>query len=196
MATIGFQEVHFAVLDDNEQVTETFVVNAKKGGAINMKFSGLSPQNNVVYASDGPFHIASSGTSSPKAEIGIADLPPELEEAISGATKNADGIVTVGKNTTPPYVAVFGKTKGLKGDDIYMGLTKAKFGLPDGAELSTTEDKGPEVNTDTLSGEGVDRGLDDVAFAKGRTADTDFTYEKYRQFMFPGEVVTPATPTP
>lgn len=192
--TIGFSAVFFGILDENEQVTKTYTINSKNGGAINMKISGIGPQNNTLYASDGPFHVASSGTSSPKIEVGIADLPEDLEQDISGATKNENGIVTIGKHTTPPYVAIFGKTKGLNGDDIYMGLAKVKFGMPDEAELNTTEDKGSEVNTDTVSGDGVDRGLDDIAFAKGRTNDPDFTYEKFREFMFPGEVKEPVTP--
>lgn len=192
--TIGFSEVYFGILDENEQVIKTHTINAKSGGAINMKISGIAPQNNTLYASDGPFHISSSGTTSPKIEVGIADLPDELEQDISGAEKDENGIVKIGKNTTPPYVAVFGKTKGLGGDDIYIGLTKVKFGMPDDAELATTEDKGSEVNTDTISGDGVDRSSDDIAFAKGRTKDTTFTYEKFREFMFPGE--TTVTPTP
>jgi phi13 family phage major tail protein len=138
---------------------------------------------NTVYASNIPFYVSAQGVSSPKLDLDIADIPEDVLNAITGVTVE-NGIAKIGSKTQPPYVAVILKTSGANGDDIYIGLTKGKFGYPE-LDLKTAEDKGVELNTDSISGEFIARS-DSFVYAKGRTSQQGFTPESFKQFIFKG----------
>ncbi|MEZ0117815.1 UNVERIFIED_ORG: phi13 family phage major tail protein [Heyndrickxia coagulans] len=183
MATLGFDRAYIGVLDGNEKTTKVFTIDAKAGGTIEAKISGLGANMNTVHASNIPFFISAQGTSSPKLDLDIADIPEECLNAITGATVE-NGIAKIGANTQPPYVAVILQTKGANGDDIYIGLTKGKFSHPD-LDLKTGDDKGTELSTDSISGEFIARS-DSYVYAKGRTGQTGFTDSAFKSFIFKG----------
>lgn len=183
MATLGFDQVQIGIMDDQENVTNVHTIDAKAGGAIEAKLSGLGATMNTVYASNVPFFVSAQGVSSPKLELDVADIPEEALNEITGAVVE-NGIAKIGANTVPPYVAVILKAKGANGDDIFVGLTKGKFAYPD-LDLKTGDDKGVELSTDTISGEFIARS-DSFVYAKGRTSQTGFTEEEFKSFIFKG----------
>jgi len=188
VATLGFEEVQIAILNDQEQVVKVHKINAQVGGAVEAKISGLAPTTNTVYASNVPFYVSAVGVSNPKLELNTADLTEEMIADISGAKTNENGITTLGADTVAPYCAVIMKTKGLANDDIYIALAKGKFGHPDGFDLKTGEDKGQEADTTdgALTGEFVARHSDGIVYAKGRTSTQGFTVSAFTQLLFPG----------
>lgn len=192
MATLGFEEVLIGILDENEKVTQIHTINAQQGGAIEAKISGLQPATNTLYASNVPFYVSAVGVSNPKLELDTADLSEEVVASIAGA-EFENGIIKLGANTVAPYCGVILKTKGLNNDDIYIALTKGKFGHPDGFDLKTGEDKGqePETTGDSLAGEFVARHSDSIVYAKGRSSLQGFDLESFKEFVFPGYSLLP-----
>ncbi|EIT85908.1 phage major tail protein [Fictibacillus macauensis ZFHKF-1] len=184
MATVGFEKAYIGILDKDGYATKVHEINAMEGGAIDAKISGLGAAMNTTYASNVPFHVSAQGTSNPKVDLSVADLPSKVYTDIMGAEKGEDGIIKIGAKTRPPYVALILKSADKDGNGLYLGFTKGKF-TQDGGELKTQEDKGVELQTDSITGEFIARGSDEYVFGKGSTADPGFTPEKFKQWIMP-----------
>lgn len=190
MATFGFEEVQIGIHEgDTETITQVFTLNAEDGGVIDAKLNGLQAQANTLFASNVPFYVSAVGTGTPKLDLSIADLSDEIIAAISGANLE-NGILKLGSKAVAPYVSVILKTKGIKDDDIYIGLLKGKFGHPDAVSLKTAEDKGQEADTSDgqISGSFVNRKLDGYVYGKARSSAQGFSFEQFRSFVFHGYV--------
>lgn len=185
MATVGFEKAYIGIMDaTSEKIVDVHEINALEGGTIDAKISGLGATTNTVFASNVPFHVTAQGVSSPKVELGIADLSEEIYVAVTGAEINAEGITTIGSKTKPPYCSLILKSADKDGNELYFGFTKGKF-THDGYDLQTAEDKGVEMNTDSISADFIARGADEIVFAKGSTATDKFTAEAFKKFIMP-----------
>lgn len=184
MATLGFKKIRIGILDDEEKVTKVYEMDAKKGGAIEAKITGLAPETTKLPASNVNFYVSSSGTGDTKLSLGIADLQDDALAAIVGAQVDK-GIMKIDDKTKAPYVAVILETEGLNNEPIYIALTKGKFSR-DGDELKTGDSKGKEVNTDSLEGEFISRGFDGLVYAKGRQKAVEFDYKEFEALIFNG----------
>ncbi|EQC0596889.1 major tail protein, partial [Listeria monocytogenes] len=101
----------------------------------------------------------------------------------------ADGIVTVGKNTNPPYASCVMESETLRGEPVFFALLKGKYGQDD-VKLNTSEDKPKEPEATSLTGEFVYNDAGDVfAMAVGE----EFR-DKIYSMAFPGFVETPVVP--
>ena len=152
MATVGFESVIFGVKTGAEGTLKELVADKSKGGAIEAKITGLGATSNTTYASNVPFFIASKGVSSPKVTLDVADLMDNgIYSEIIGA-KTVNGVNVIGSETEAPYVSVVMVTANKEGKRLFMGLTKGKFSHPD-IDMKTAEDKGVELQTDSIEGE-------------------------------------------
>lgn len=152
MATVGFESVIFGVKTGVGDTLKELVVDKSKGGAIEAKITGLGATSNTIYASNVPFFIASKGVSSPKVTLDVADLMDNgIYSEIIGA-KTVEGANVIGSETEAPYVSVVMVTANKEGKRLFMGLTKGKFSHPD-IDMKTAEDKGVELQTDSIEGE-------------------------------------------
>ncbi|MDK4438824.1 major tail protein [Enterococcus faecium] len=152
MATVGFESVIFGVKTGVGGALEELVADKTKGGAIEAKITGLGATSNTTYASNVPFFIASKGVSSPKVTLDVADLMDNgIYSKIIGA-KTVEGANVIGSETEAPYVSVVMVTANKEGKRLFMGLTKGKFSHPD-IDMKTAEDKGVELQTDSIEGE-------------------------------------------
>lgn len=152
MATVGFESVIFGVKTGAEGTLKELVADKSKGGAIEAKITGLGATSNTTYASNVPFFIASKGVSSPKVTLDVADLMDNgIYSEIIGA-KTVEGANVIGSETEAPYVSVVMVTANKEGKRLFMGLTKGKFSHPD-IDMKTAEDKGVELQTDSIEGE-------------------------------------------
>ncbi|MCU2257744.1 phage tail protein [Enterococcus faecalis] len=188
MATVGFERAIVGVHEkntDSEKVTQEFNIDSKQGGTIDAKISGLAAASNTTFASDGAFHVSAVGSGSPKCAFQVADLYPELYDAITGAEKTPQGYTALGKNTRPPYVSIIFISHDKDGNEIYIALLKGKFGAPD-EELKTAEDKGSELQTDSIEGNFVNRGLDGYAYVKAKAEPNDNgqALKEFKAFVF------------
>ncbi|HHQ0858446.1 major tail protein [Listeria innocua] len=192
ITTIGFEKATFGIYDEkDEKVTEKVEVNGKnkKGGTVEADISGLDAEAIKVFASNGPYHISKKGSGDVKQTIGIMELPFELGQKLLGRQKNADGIVTVGKNTAPPYASCVMESETLRGEPVFFALLKGKYGQDD-VKLNTSEDKPKEPEATSLTGEFVYNDAGDVfAMAVGE----EFR-DKIYSMAFPGFVETPVVP--
>ncbi|MDT6468763.1 phage tail protein [Enterococcus faecium] len=152
MATVGFESVIFGVKTGADGTLKELVADKSKGGAIEAKITGLGATSNTTYASNVPFFIASKGVSSPKVTLDVADLMDNgIYSEIIGA-KIVDGVNVIGSETEAPYVSVVMVTANKEGKRLFMGMTKGKFSHPD-IDMKTAEDKGVELQTDSIEGE-------------------------------------------
>ncbi|EGP5288168.1 TPA: major tail protein [Enterococcus faecium] len=152
MATVGFESVIFGVKTGVGGTLKELVADKSKGGAIEAKITGLGATSNTTYASNVPFFIASKGVSSPKVTLDVADLMDNgIYSEIIGA-KTVEGANVIGSETEAPYVSVVMVTANKEGKRLFMGLTKGKFSHPD-IDMKTAEDKGVELQTDSIEGE-------------------------------------------
>ncbi|GAB4073672.1 hypothetical protein GCM10028778_11750 [Barrientosiimonas marina] len=184
MSTIGFESIDIGIMDEDENITDTYTLDKQSGGAINASISGLGAEMSTVYASNAPFYISALGTGQPELELQVADIPDDVLSKISGADEDADGIMKLGDKTQPPFAAVVLKTQGMGGDDIYVSLLKGKFQFPD-QSMSTVNDSGAEPSEDTITFNGVSRNSDGYVYAKTRSSNTNFSESSFRDFALP-----------
>lgn len=185
MATMGFESAIFNV----EQTGGTFkelVVDKSGGGAINAKITGLGVTINTIHASNVPFFSAAKGVSAPKVTIEVADLLDNgVYQTVVGA-ETVDGAMAIGANTAPPYTSVVLVTGTKENTRLFMGMTKGKFSHPD-IEAKTGEDKGVELQTDTLEGDFVADSRGWVYFAALETEE--MTLQKFKNIVNGKEIV-------
>ena len=152
MATVGFESIIFGVKASDSDTLKELTVDKSAGGAIEAKITGLGATSNTTYASNVPFFIASKGVSSPKVTLDVADLMDNgVYQEIIGA-KTVDGANIIGSDTKPPYVSLVMVSANKEGKKLFMGMTKGKFSHPE-LNLKTGEDKGVELQTDSIEGE-------------------------------------------
>ncbi len=195
MATVGFESVIFGVKTGAEGTLKELVADKSKGGAIEAKITGLGATSNTTYASNVPFFIASKGVSSPKVTLGVADLMDNgIYSEIIGA-KTVEGANVIGSETEAPYVSVVMVTANKEGKRLFMGLTKGKFSHPD-IDMKTAEDKGVELQTDSIEGEFIS---DERGYVYLTAVESDtMTLDAFKNLVNnkAGGVVNPAsTPT-
>lgn len=175
MATVGFKSIYFTIGE------KEYVVDAKSGGAINAKITGLGSTQNTIFASNKPFHITSKGVTDPKVELNVVDLMDNgLYQALLGI-EEVDGISVIGADTQAPYTSVVMVTESKEGVPMFMGLSKGRFSAPD-IEMGTSEDKGQEIKTDTVEGSFIadDRGY---VFMSGVDDGETTDLEKFKAFV-------------
>lgn len=189
MATVGFDAVKIAVLDENEQTTaaDTYTIDKSKGGAVDAAITGLAPAQNIVYASNVPFYVSSKGTGDTKITISVADLedlPDGALDKILGRKKDETSKITVvGADTEAPYCAVELLSKDKSGKALFISLLKVRFTF-DGDSMKSTDNQGATLSQDQLSGSAVARSSDGLVYAKAREADT-VAQSDFETFVFP-----------
>lgn len=152
MATVGFETVIFGVQSKKEDTIKELVADKSAGGAIEAKITGLGATSNTIFASNVPFFIASKGVSSPKVTLDVADLMDNgIYQEIIGA-EDVEGANVIGAETEAPYTSLVMITSNKEGKRLFMGMTKGKFSHPD-LDLKTGEDKGVELQTDSIEGD-------------------------------------------
>lgn len=148
MANIGFKKAVFTI------GTEQYVVDKAKGGTIDAKISGISTEATTVDASDVPFFVYQKGVGVITCDLTLFDIQSVtgLYEALYGV-KTEEGITIVGADTQPAYTSLVLVSENAEGKELYFGLTKGKFGVPD-IELGTKTSDG-KVDPKTVSTSGT-----------------------------------------
>lgn len=185
ITTLGYSKAHIAILDDNEKVIKVHTIEGDgKGGTVSAKIGGLETPTQSIDASDGTYYTSASGVGKPTLEMEVVELTDEQRADFFGM-KFENGVLSHGKKTRPPYVAIMFETEGMQNNTIYPALLKGKLST-DGMELQTgTADKGKDVQTISFSGSFETRGADGEAFLVGNTANKDFELETFKARVFP-----------
>jgi phi13 family phage major tail protein len=189
MATVGFDTVKIAVLDENEQTTaaDTYTLDKSLGGAIEAAITGLAPTQNVLYASNVPFYVSSKGTGDTKIALTVGDLedlPDGALDKILGRKKDGTSKITVvGADTEAPYCAVELLSKDKNGKVLFISLLKVRFTF-EGDNMKSSDNNGATLSQDQLTGSAVARSSDGLVYAKAREADSVLQTD-FETFVFP-----------
>lgn len=190
-STLGYSKAIIGILDENEKVVKKIEIEGNgKGGTVSAKIGGLESPTTSIDASDGIYYTSSSGVGKPTLEMEVVELTQEQKADLFGM-EYENGILTHGKDTKAPYVAVMFVSEGLQNQEIYISLLKGKLST-DGVELQTgTADNGKDVTTLTISGSFETRGSDGRAYASAHSNAVGFTLEAFEDLVFPEVETTP-----
>lgn len=142
----------------------------------------VTADTTTLYADDGPYLVIFNGISELKLEPTLMDIGSEDKNRMLGVPVGS-GIEVYSQNLTPPDVAVYFKSQMDDGKFIHFGMLKGKFNLP-GFEGKTKEDKVDAVQ-DSLEGNFVARGDDQIMYVIGRDDNPDFDLAKFKSAVFP-----------
>ena len=148
MATIGLDNVHYAILTKDDTEGATYGTPIKLPGAISISES--AEQNTAELYADNRLWATATVFSKGELEIEFADIAIEDAAALLGHTVDSDGKIIYGANDVAPYICLMGEA--LKHD----GKTKRYFKLLKGQcaessmEFNTTSDS-PEFTTVSLT---------------------------------------------
>lgn len=180
MATQGFDSLIMGVQPKSGGALKEYVVDKSAGGAIEAKITGLGSTSNTVFASNVPFFIASKGVSAPKVTLDVADLlDGGAYQGVIGA-EEVEGAHVIGADTEAPYTSLILISGTKEGQRLFMGMTKGKFSHPD-VNLKTAEDKGVELQTDSIEGDFI---ADSRGYVYMTAVETEtMTLEKFKNLV-------------
>lgn len=156
---IGLRNIVFAELltDPAEGGKATYAEPIRIPGAIT---ANINPNvsSETLFAEDGPYETAAT-IGQIDLELGVADLPLELQAKIYGHTLTENGVLIRKAGDISPWVAVGFKSLKSNGKFRYTWLAKGKFGVSE----QNNETKGDTVafQTPTATGSFVKRECDD-----------------------------------
>ncbi|MDD9149336.1 phage tail protein [Sporolactobacillus sp. CQH2019] len=194
---VGFESARIGILDDNEQVdpAKIFTINGQQGGTLGANISNLNYTPTINYASNIAYRVSGKGTGAATCTLTTEDIPMDIIYQITGATKNENGIYTIGRDTQAPYCALemISGDSGVPSKKVYLALLKGVFGFP---ALNPQTNNAAEVDfTDSLTFTCLNRKSDDLVFAEGFEADSSFQEASWTQFVFPAPTGSTTTTT-
>ncbi|WP_423360724.1 major tail protein [Melissococcus plutonius] len=101
MATFGFSKAIIGIYDENEKVTQEFVIDQKGGSTVDANISNLSPSSQAIYGSDGVWKNPSKGVGNVQVTFTANAIPKNIMDIILGKT-GTDGFGHFNKDTQPP----------------------------------------------------------------------------------------------
>lgn len=148
MATLGLDNVHYAILTKDDETGATYGTPQKLPGAISISES--AENNTAELYADNRLWATASVFSKGELEIELADLSTKDAAALLGHTVDSTGQIKYNVNDVAPYICLMGEA--LKDD----GVTKRYFKLLKGqcAESSmefNTKSESPEFTTVSLT---------------------------------------------
>lgn len=157
MATLGLDNIHYAILTKDDSTGVTYGTPKRLPGAISINES--AEQNTAELFADNRLWATATVFAKGELEINLADLSAEDCAALLGHQIGSDGKVIYNVNDIAPYICLMGE--GLKED----GVTKRYFKLLKGqcAESSmeaNTKSDSPEFTTVSLTATFMPRQFD------------------------------------
>ncbi len=149
MATIGFDQLYYSVITENENGEETYAKPERLAKAISAELS-VELAEAVLYADDGAAEIVKefkSGTIT----LGVDDIGIKAAEVLTGAKADKNGVLVSTTEDTGKAVAIGFRAKKANQTYRYYWLYRVLFGIPS----VNLETKGDEINFQTPSIEGT-----------------------------------------
>lgn len=185
---VGFDSAKIGIFNSfsDEHVTaeNIFTIDKTKGGTLGANIQNLNYSPQISYASNVAYRISGKGHGAVTVAFTAMDIPQDLIAKITGATKNAQGIYVVTKDTRAPYCSLMMQSQDADGKKVYLAVLKGQFGFPD--RNPQTNNANETDYTDALTFTAIDRLSDGAAYAEGYEADLDFNAENFLDFVFPG----------
>lgn len=196
---VGFESARIGIFnsetDEHIDPSKIFTVDAQQGGALGANITNLNYTPTPVYASNSIYRVSGKGTGAVSCAFTAEDIPMDIIYQITGADKNENGIVTIGRDTVAPYCALELISSDRDKNKVYLSLLKGVFGFPN-YNLQTNAAQEVDV-TDALTFTCVNRKSDNLVFAQAFASEAGFTETAWDSFIFPSyDAVTELTVTP
>ncbi|MCY9539174.1 phage tail protein [Paenibacillus alvei] len=147
-AAVGLKNMHYAKLIKDDETGVEYSTPKRLAPAIT---ANITPTVNsaTLFADDGPL-LTANALGEITVEIGITDLPFDIQADLLGLKKNSDGVLVDNADDQAPEVALGFERKTATGAVRYVWLLKGRFKLP--TEEAKTAAGTPEFQTPTISG--------------------------------------------
>lgn len=128
MTLLGFRRMHI-VVEPDESAAKHYVVEGNKdlGATSTAEITGINKEPKQVPGSDGIYTVLQQGTGQVTVNLGLLDLPFDVENEILGFEKTAEGFIKIGDTTTPPTCSIVLQSSDMRGKPMYYGFFKGKF---------------------------------------------------------------------
>ena len=149
MATIGFDQLYYALITEDENGVETYAKPERLAKAITAELS-VELAEAVLYADDGAAEVVKefkSGTLT----LGVDDIGVKAAEVLTGAKADKNGVLVSTTEDVGQNVAIGFRAKKANQTYRYYWLYRVRFGIPS----VNLETKGNEINFQTPSIEGT-----------------------------------------
>lgn len=153
MSLVGFKKAEIRVLDGGQGTLDTniFVIEGKsgKGATQTANVTGLSSEPVKSYGSDVAYYSSSKGVGDVKVELGMLDVPFDVQNAILGR-KSKSNLTTIGAGTVAPMCSLTLYSANTEGKEVALGFFKGQFSM-ESIELETLNGDQKELATETLT---------------------------------------------
>ncbi|MGY3766945.1 major tail protein [Vagococcus vulneris] len=129
MATYGFRRMHIVTNIDDATNKKHYIVEGNKdlGATSTAEITGINKEPKPIPGSDGIYTILAQGTGKVSINLGILDLPYEIDNEILGFAKDDDGFYDIGEDILPPNTAIVLESSDLRGVPLFWGFYNGKF---------------------------------------------------------------------
>lgn len=145
---VGLKDIYYALLTKDDSTGATYGTPKKLAPAIT---ANVSPTVNsaTLNAEDGPL-LTANALGEITVEIGVADIPFDVQAEILGQTINSDGVLIDNADDQAPELALGFRRTLHDGTSRLTWLLKGTFQLP--TEEGKTKEGTPEFQTPTITG--------------------------------------------
>lgn len=190
---VGFKRATIGIFDNDGTLLESHVIEGKQneGATSTADITGLSSETVRVAGSDIIYYVAQKGTGEVSVDLGVIDLPTEVNDAILGYRQTESKISMIGNSTEPPYCALLLESSDLQGETALLGFFKGKFSK-DAMNLSTLDPSTPyepEAETIVFNAINDDKEGESNGEVVGKYVGTDeAAITELRDLVLPAEV--------
>lgn len=144
---VGLKNIYYAKLIKDDETGVTYDTPKRLAPAIT---ANITPSVNsaTLFAENGPF-ITANALGEITVEIGVADIPFDIQAELLGMTVNSDGVLVDNAEDQAPEVALGFERNTEAGTSRFTWLLKGRFKLPN--EEAKTAAGTPEFQTPTIS---------------------------------------------
>ncbi|MCM3291822.1 phage tail protein [Paenibacillus sp. MER 180] len=144
---VGLKNIYYAKLIKDDESGVTYDTPKRLAPAIT---ANITPSVNsaTLFAENGPL-ITANALGEITVEIGVADIPFDIQAELLGMTVNSDGVLVDNAEDQAPEVALGFERNTEAGTSRFTWLLKGRFKLPN--EEAKTAAGTPEFQTPTIS---------------------------------------------
>lgn len=148
MATIGLDELYYALITESETGEEAYGTPKNMSGAISVNLAKTIAE--AMLSADNRTYYANKSFSGGTIDIGVADISDEALVEIFGATKDSKGGIAFASEDLPKTCALGYRALKANGKYRYQWLLRVQFAPP--GESVQTKGETITYTTPTVSG--------------------------------------------
>lgn len=149
MSTIGFDQLYYATITDDEDGNETYGTPVSLAKAISCDLS-VELAEAILYADDAAAEVIKAFKEG-KLSLGIDDIGVSKAQVLTGATLDSNGVLISSSEDIGSPVAIGFRAMKANGKYRYFWLYRVQFGVP----ATNLQTKGDSINFQTPTIEGT-----------------------------------------